>query len=211
MGNMINKIQEKLLDGAVRGSWSLNPNTGLIDVNGDFIYISPGGGRHPLRGLRFGEVSGSFILETYTGVLPDLDGFPQKVGKNFSCSRCGVESLVGGPKEVGGNYTFSFNEVRNFEGAPERVPGNFVGRFNHDLVSFEGLPEHIGGDLNLEDGNPWQRKIDRNNLSILANSKIGGDIKFDGEYRDFLNALFIREIKGIYRMDVLRVYLEDLA
>lgn len=125
---------------------------------------------------------------------------------DFSCSRCGLNSLKGGPKEVGGNYYCSFNRgLKNFKYAPERINGNFIARFNSGLESFKGLPKWIRGDLNLEDGNPWQQKVNTKNLIIVYQSEIGGSIKFDGEYREGIDAIKNLAIPGISMSNILEV------
>jgi hypothetical protein len=189
------KNQIVFLDKFTKGVWKLNPLTGLVDIEGDFIYTDfPRDVKHHLRGIKFGEVTGNFIFEAQPPLTSvyfwprnpvNPEDFPRRVGGNFSCSRCSLKSLVGGPKEVGGNYSCSFNPLENFEGAPERIPGSFVGRFNHDLTSFKGIPKFIEGDLNLQDGNWWQQTLDTNNLNIVSESEIKGNIKFDGVYREY--------------------------
>jgi hypothetical protein len=191
---MLTQRQKDFLDKYTRGVWKINPLNGLVDIDGDFFYsISNIIVKSPLRGIRFGEVTGDFYFEAFPSYLDDFSGFPYKVGGNFSGSRNNVISLKGGPKEVGGNYKISFNRrLKNFEYAPERINGDFVCRFTRDLESFEGLPKYIGGDLNLTDGNPWQQKIDTNNLILVYQSEIAGSIRFDGAYRKV-----IEYIKGL--------------
>jgi hypothetical protein len=201
---MLRQKQIDFLDKYTVGSWSVNPATGLVDIDGDFIYRDfPRSVKYPLRGLRFGDVSGNFIFEP-SSYMTGLDGFPNRVGKNFSCSRCHVESLKGGPTEVGGSYFCSFNKLKNFDYAPETIPGDFVARFNHDLESFDGLPKYIGGDLRLEDGNPWQMELDVRKLITVYKSEIKGEIKFDGLYRDFIYSIKSIAITGIDMSDLLR-------
>jgi hypothetical protein len=205
---MLLKRQKNFLDRYTIGVWEINPLNGLVDIEGDFNYGNfPKNVDRPLRGLRFGNVTGNFIFESSikSSYMLDLDGFPQRVGKNFSCSRCHIKSLKGGPTEVGGDYYCSFNDLNNFNYAPEVIPGDFIGRFNHELESFEGLPKLIGGDLNLEDGYPWQTKVDTKNLILVYQSEIGGSIKFDGAYREGISAIESLAIPGISMSNILRV------
>jgi hypothetical protein len=201
---MLRQKQIDFLDEYTVGSWSVNPATGLVDIDGDFLYEDfPREVKYPLRGLRFEKVTGDFIFEP-SSYMTDLDGFPQRVGKNFSCSRCHVESLKGGPIEVGGSYRCSFNKLKNFEYAPKTIPGDFVARFNHDLESFDGLPKYIGGDLRLEDGNPWQMELDVRKLITVYKSEIKGRIKFGGLYSDGIYSIQSLAIPGIDMSDLLR-------
>jgi hypothetical protein len=204
---MLTQKQTDFLDKYTVGVWRVNPLNGLVDIEGDFLYKDfPREVKFPLRRIKFGEVTGDFYFEAQPSSLDDLSGFPYKVGKDFSCSRCRLNSLKGGPKEVGGNYYCSFNRgLKNFEYAPERINGDFYGRFNSGLESFKGLPKWIGGDLNLADGNPWQEKVDTKNLIIVYQSEIGGRIKFDGAYREGISAIESLAIPGIGMRNILKV------
>ena len=69
------------LDKCVKGSWKLNPQTGFVDVYGDFYC-----GRQDLRdfkGVKFGKVSGDFSCEE--NELTSLVGAPQTVKGGFNC------------------------------------------------------------------------------------------------------------------------------
>ena len=130
--NKLTKRQLELLDlgtgntsiSTWSSTWSINPVTGLIDISGDFVYMLmvlnyATGNKHrvlkaPLRGLRFGDVTGNFIFQAETQI-ETLHGFPQKVGGDFDCSRNAVASLEGGPKEVGGHFKCSFNRLKDFK------------------------------------------------------------------------------------------------
>lgn len=204
---MLTQRQNDFLNKYTIGVWKINPLNGLVDIEGDFHYsILRREVKSPLRGIRFGEVTGDFYFEAQPSSLDDLSGFPYKVGKDFSCSRCGVNSLKGGPKEVGGNYNCSFNRgLKNFKYAPERINGDFIARFNSGLESFEGLPEWIKGDLNLRDGYPWETKVVTKNLIIIYKSEIGGEIKFEGAYREGINAIGNLAIPGISIRNIAKV------
>ena len=204
---MLTQRQKDFLDRYTRGVWEINPLNGLVDIEGDFHYENRKSEvKSPLRGIRFGEVTGDFSFGSYPSSLNDFSGFPYKVGGNFNGSSNNVVSLKGGPKEVGGDYKISFNyRLKNFEYAPEIINGDFVCRFTKDIESLEGLPKWIGGDLNLEDGNPWQQKVNTKNLILVYQSKIGGRIKFDGAYREGIHAIETLAIPGISMSDILSV------
>ena len=79
MSNALNKKQIEFLNRHTKGTWSYNPATGLVDVEGDFrfsncIYEKP----EDLKGVRFGKVRGSF--DCSYNYLTSLAGAPQKVG-----------------------------------------------------------------------------------------------------------------------------------
>jgi hypothetical protein len=71
--------QEAFLDRYTRGTWSVNPATGLVDVQGSFY--CPNQGLKSLGGIRFGTVEGSFWCND--NQLITLEGAPQTVEGNF--------------------------------------------------------------------------------------------------------------------------------
>jgi hypothetical protein len=120
-----------LMDSYTTGEWKLNPQTGLVDVNGDFNCSIEE--LSDFKGIRFGKVTG-----------------------DFSCSLNRLTTLEGAPEEVGGDFTCSWNGLTNLKGAPKRVGGNF--RCVHNvLLTLEGAPEEVGGNFYLDErkGFPW--------------------------------------------------------
>jgi len=128
------------LDQCTSGSWELNSSTGLVDVRGDFN--CSGRGLINLRGIRFGEVSGSFYCDY--NQLTTLEGAPQKVGLSFQCSDNQLTSLKGAPQTVGGIFFCYANRLTSLEGAPQTVGGSFFCYANR-LTSLEGAPQSVGG------------------------------------------------------------------
>ena len=88
------------LDKCVRRSWSLNPLTGLVDVDGDFYCV--GQGLKDFKGVAFGHVGRHF--DCRDNQLTSLEGAPQTVGGYFSCISNQLTSLEGAPQTVGGNF-----------------------------------------------------------------------------------------------------------
>lgn len=138
--------------------WSINPKTGLVDVDGsvNFDREEPGQNLevHPrkkitLKDVDFGRVKGNFDCGNVK--IGSLEGAPREVGGSFRAIRCGLGSLVGGPKVVGGSYTCEDNQLRNLIGAPERVGegiygGGFYCSYN-PLESLEGAPKVVVGNF----------------------------------------------------------------
>ena len=174
--------QESFLNRYTKGSWTYDPATGLVDVNGDFNCYEKE--LKDLSGIKFGKVSGSFNcssnnLTTLEGApqkvggdficggdnLTSLEGAPQEVGGDFSCYQNKLTSLEGAPQEVGGEFTCSRNKLTSLKGAPQEVNGDFDCRYNK-LTSLEGAPQEVGGDFECHD----------NKLPSLegAPQKIGG-------------------------------------
>lgn len=161
--------QKDWLYECTNGTWSVNPQTGLVDVDGDFFCSNQG--LTDFKGVRFGRVSKDFNCSR--NMLRSLEGAPQSVGGDFDCGRNMLASLKGAPQSVGGDFDCSRNRLISLEGAPQEVRGYFVCsrnmltslkgapqkvRFDFDLshnqlTSLEGAPQEVGGYLHCS-GNP---------------------------------------------------------
>lgn len=96
--NVENNIRPKVVK--IGGKYS------HIDVEGDVIIKNYKGPTLP-NYVKFDKVSGDFICSN--SKLSSMNGFPTKVGKDFSCSNCPhITSLSGIPQYIGGNC-----DVRN--------------------------------------------------------------------------------------------------
>jgi len=113
--------QKEFLNRYTTGTWSVNPATGLVDVQGSFDCYHRE--LKSLYGIRFGTVEGSFYC--YDNQLTSLVGAPQTVGRNFNCSNNELTILEGAPQTVTGSFYCSHNRLTTLEGAPETVEGNF--------------------------------------------------------------------------------------
>ena len=117
----LTQSQEEFLKRHTRGTWSVNPSTGLVDVQGRFLGYNEG--LESLSGISFGHVSGNFFCSD--NKLTSLEGAPQTVGGNFFCEINKLTSLEGAPQTVGGGFDCSYNDLTSLEGAPRTVGGNF--------------------------------------------------------------------------------------
>jgi len=177
--------QIKWLDRCAKGTWKLNPSTGLIDVDGVFYC-----GQQDLtdfKGVAFGHVSGTFDCQvnrltslegapqTVDGYflcaenrLTDLKGAPLTVGDDFYCHNNQLTSLEGAPQKVGGSFYCDNNRLTDLKGAPLTVGKSFVCNNNH-LTSLKGAPQTVGGDFLCQN----------NQLTSLegAPQTVGGDFK----------------------------------
>ena len=120
--NQTELSQEQIdwLDEFVIGKWTLNPQTGLVDVKGGFNCYDQG--LTDFKGVRFG-VAGHFYCSS--NKLTSLDGAPQEVGGVFNCSDNLLTSLKGAPRKVGVSFDCSDNQLTSLEGAPQEVVANF--------------------------------------------------------------------------------------
>ena len=75
----LTKKQIEFLDRYTKGKWTLNPSTGLVDVDGDFDCSRRR--FSTLRGIRFGRVTGNFYC--HENKLTSLEGAPDRVGGKF--------------------------------------------------------------------------------------------------------------------------------
>ena len=139
----LSRKQRKFLDKYTKGTWSLNPTTGEVDVDGDFdCSVSR---LQSFGGIKFGEVSGSF--KCTRNLITSLEGCPHTVGADFECSANPITSLEGGPKTVGGTFSCQNSpSLTSVSGAPETVGRSFLCLLN-SIESLEGLPKNmsVGG------------------------------------------------------------------
>jgi len=158
----LTKGQENFLNEYTEGTWTYNPATGLVDVEGDFGFN--GTKRKSLSGVRFGKVSGYF--RCHYNKLTSLEGAPQEVGGNFNCAENKLTSLAGAPQEVGGDFGCLGNKLTSLKGAPQVVGGSFWCK-NNKLTSLKGAPQEVGGNFNCAE----------NKLTSLAGApqEVGGD------------------------------------
>jgi hypothetical protein len=112
--------QIEWLDEYAIGKWTLNPQTGLVDVKGGFNCYDQG--LTDFKGVRFG-VAGHFYCSY--NKLTSLEGAPQEVGGVFNCSDNLLTSLKGAPRKVGVSFDCSDNQLISLEGAPQEVVANF--------------------------------------------------------------------------------------
>lgn len=138
--------QRNFLDKYTKGTWTLNPTTGEVDVDGDFdCSVSR---LQSFNGIKFGKVSGSF--KCTRNLITSLEGCPHTVGEDFECSVNKITSLEGGPKTVGGTFSCQNSpSLTSVFGAPETVGGSFHCLLN-SIESLEGLPENMSVGTNFD-------------------------------------------------------------
>ena len=165
--------QVQWLDECAEETWTLNPQTGLVDVEGDFSCSDRG--LTDFKGVKFGVVTGNFGCEhnqltslegapqkvevgfyCYVNQLKSLEGAPQVVGGYFNCKKNALTSLVGAPQRVDGRFLCDDNLLTSLVGASRVVGGDFVCN-NNQLTSLEGAPLKVGWDLSCEN-NPVSEK-----------------------------------------------------
>ena len=181
-------VQIEWLDECVDGSWKLNRQTGLIDVDGNFDCSEQG--LTDLKGVRFGKANWDF--DCYYNQLTSLVGAPQTVDGDFSCGRNQLTSLEGAPKTVGGSFDCYDNKLTTLEGAPQSIKGDFL-CYENQLTTLEGAPQKVGqyfhcynNHLTTLEGAPqtvrWDFDCKDNQLTSLvgAPKTVGGDFYCEG-------------------------------
>ena len=161
----LSEEQISWLDECARGSWNLNPSTGLVDVDGDFYCAVQG--LKDFKGVAFGHVKGYF--NCYYNQLTSLDGAPKTVGGYFACDKNQLTSLEGAPKTVNGYFDCAYNQLTSLEGAPQIVGRSFYCD-NNQLTSLDGAPKTVNGDFNCE-GNQVSVKTLTSIFSLMKNGK----------------------------------------
>jgi hypothetical protein len=124
------------------GTWKLNPQTGLVDVDGSFDCSNEGLG--DLNGVRFGVVEVDFSCED--NGMTTLEGAPQVIKGSFYCGYNNLTSLVGAPQVVEGAFDCQDNNLTSLEGAPQKV-GKWFDCDNNELTSLVGAPRVVKGDF----------------------------------------------------------------
>ena len=187
----LNPRQIKALDKAVEKRWSsdptsvwkINPETGLVDIEGKFNASAADDFRNgSLLGIKFGIADGDFIINALG--LTSLEGCPEEVIGAFNASNNKIENLIGGPKKVGRSYNINDNKK---------------------LVSLEGAPEEIGGTFNINDcnmlasleGGPKKSGAYECNSTAISSLK-GAPAEMKGEYTGFsaMRCYNLRSLEG---------------
>ena len=147
-GGTLTEEQIKWLNQCTRGTWQLNPQTGLVDVDGSFHCSKQD--LSDFKGVRFGVVEEDFRCEK--NLLTSLVGAPRKVGGSFECDNNRLTSLEGAPREIGvvGSFYCYNNQLTSLEGAPQKVGWCFNCQANQ-LTSLAGAPQKVGRDFYCED------------------------------------------------------------
>jgi len=119
------------------GEWTVNPDTGLVDVNGRFEMN--GVGAKDFKGIKFGTVLGGF--DCSENELTSLEGCPIIADGGFRCYKNKLTSLVGGPKESKYSYHCGNNLLTSLEGIPTKIRGSFKCSVNQitSLKEFSGV------------------------------------------------------------------------
>jgi len=138
----LSQEQKEWLDKCTRGKWTLNPQTGLVDVGGGFYCTRQN--LTDFKGVRFGKVDRDF--DCSENELTSLEGAPREVKGTFNCSENDLTSLKGAPRDVKGNFDCSYNELTSLkvEGTPPSV-GHYFDCSRNKLTSLEGAPQKING------------------------------------------------------------------
>jgi hypothetical protein len=135
--------QKDWLDLCTDDAWWVNPQTGLVDVEG--VFDCEAQGLSDFKGVRFGRVKGYFSCACNR--ITSLEGAPQEVGGYFSCSYNRIASLEGAPQSVGVYFSCSYNQITSLEGAPQNVNEAFNCSHNR-ITSLEGAPQNVKETFN---------------------------------------------------------------
>jgi hypothetical protein len=149
----------------VKSKWTINPSTGLIDVDGHFSCESQE--LKNFKGVKFGVVEG--IFDCSNNQIKTLKGAPVKVKGSFYCNNNQLKSLVGAPQEVGGDLNCEDNYIKSLVGVPKRIYGNLECGDN-EITSLEGTPQiTITGSFNF----PYN-PVSEDTLRLILNKMNGG-------------------------------------
>ena len=171
--------QKNFLDKYTKGgSWSLNPSTGLVDLQGNFDCAREG--LNDLLGIRFGKAPFKFYCNGNN--LKSLVGAPQTVGGEFGCTDNKLTSLEGAPEIVRGEFSCYNNRLTSLAGAPKTIRGEFSsdglsmqkGTWSMDTlikIFLDGTPNQQQLVAPLVDPKVIQQQIDENPEGMLIKLK----------------------------------------
>ena len=160
--------QEEFLNKYTKGTWTLNPDTGLVDVEGYFDCSRKK--LEDFEGVKFGKVSGDFWC--HENKLTSLAGAPQEVRWDFDCGRNKLASLAGAPQKVDGDFNCERNELTSLAGAPQEVGG----WFRCDAFTLWNGEWNLEGWLKvLQEGSPEAQNLISTILSEYLNKEIARD------------------------------------
>ena len=147
--SVTNLTQEQIdfLNRCTWGGWKVNPNTGLIDIQGNFDCRNKN--LNDFEGLRFGKVTGYFSCSDNN--LKTLDGSPREVGRNFWCPGNPFISLEGAPLKVMGYFYFNdfhikYNLTEFLKMIKEDRPGVTELLLTHHFLTPRVIKEEITKD-----------------------------------------------------------------
>lgn len=161
-----------------RAQWSINPDTGLVDVKGDVICDS--GGLKDFKGIKFGHIKGtfSFIRNEFT----TLEGAPQKTDDGFFCQQNLLTNLVGAPQEVGGDFYCNDNNLTSLLGAPKIIKGQFCS-WNNPVSrrTLEKIYKRMQMGIDYYTAiSSLKKEIPQNDWDLLDKSGLGPDLEKGG-------------------------------
>ena len=160
----LSEEQISWLNECTRGSWKLNPSTGLVDVDGGFDCNQQD--LTDFNGVAFGHVSGYF--HCHGNQITSLEGAPQTVDGFFYCNDNLLTSLEGAPQTVG-DFRCNDNQITSLVRAPQTVRGNFICNDNQ-ITSLEGAPQTVRGEFYC-DNNPVSKETLASIFNLMKSRK----------------------------------------
>ena len=160
-GGTLTEEQTEWLNKCTTGTWKLNSQTGLVDVDEGFSCYEQG--LSDFKGVRFGVVERGF--RCYNNRLTSLVGAPREVKGIFRCEDNQLTSLEGAPEKVGGCFDCDNNLLTSLVGAPREVGGSFSCVDNR-LTSLVGAPEKVGLGFYCR-GNPVPERTLKSILPLM--------------------------------------------
>jgi len=147
--NNTDLTQEQIdfLEECTYGTWEVDPDTGLIDVQGSLSCSHMN--LNDFKGLRFGNVLGTFYCE-YNN-LKTLDGSPREVGGSFGCRMNPLISLEGAPLKVAwqfghNDFLIKYNLTAFLDEIKKNRPGVPELLLTHHFLTPQVIKEEIAKD-----------------------------------------------------------------
>ena len=145
----------------------------------------------------------------YLKELPEFLSSIDKIEGYLSICFNEFKTLKNCPREVGESfYTSNNNKISNLVGGPVKVNKNYLAHNCKDLISLEGIPEVIGGDLRITsnykllDFSYFPKKI---NGDFEVGHYLGGNLTFPDKFNEkyFRSICDIKGEVKIYRTEYI--------
>ena len=127
------------IDKLERGYWEYNPKTNRVDVQGSIkcqqMRLTD------FHGISFGEVTGDFRCGNNMLASDSLIHFPRVIGRNFTCYKNKLTTLIDGPISVGLRYDVKNNKLESLQGLAQEV--KILDCSGNKLTSLDGCPSEM--------------------------------------------------------------------
>jgi hypothetical protein len=130
---------DSIIDKQERGYWEYNPKTNRVDVQGSIkcqkMRLTD------FHGISFGVVTGDFRCGSNMLASDSLIHFPRVIGKNLTCYKNKLTTLIDGPISVRLDYDVKDNKLESLQGLAQDILS--LNCSGNKLTSLDGCPSEM--------------------------------------------------------------------